>query len=158
MPSLITEYRNWGSAGLVVGRKERAAGKGSEAERREIVSGDVLGGFCFCGSLSGADVDAVVPGLESGQLFELGRRVLKMAVEVVGEEIKISIVVFVAAVHAAIVQVANAVQGRGVNDGEGLQKDRVDQSEDGDVGSDAEGDGEDYGGGEARGLSELAEG
>ena len=158
LPGLIAEYRDRGCAGLVVGGKERAAGIGSEAERREIVSGDVFGGFCLCRSWSGADVDAVVAGLEGGELFELGRGVLEVAVEIVGEDVEIAIVVDVAAVHAAVVEVANAVQGRGIGDRERLQQNRVDQGEDGDVGSDAEGDGEDHGGGEAGGLPELAEG
>ena len=61
-------------------------------------------------------------------------------------------------VDAALVGVAYTDEGGGVNDGEVLEQDGVDQGEDSSVGSYAEGEGQNGSHGEAAALSELPEG
>jgi hypothetical protein len=80
-----------------------------------------------------------------------------MAIQIVRKEVEIAIVVHKAAIHAAVVEVSNAVQTCGIGDRERLKQNRVNQREYGGVGSDAERDGEDYGGGEAGRLPKLAQ-
>ena len=60
-----------------------------------------------------------------------------MTIEIVGDEIEVAVVVHETAIDAAVVEVADAVQGCGIGDRERLQQDGVDEGKDGDVGSDA---------------------
>ncbi len=80
-----------------------------------------------------------------------------MAIEVVGEEVEVAVVVDEAAIDAAVVEVADAVQARGIGDGQRFQQNRVNQGEDGGVRSDAERDGENDCGSEAGRFAELAQ-
>ena len=118
LPGLVAEDGDRSCAGHVVRGHERAAGIGSEAEGGEVVAGNVFANFSLRGRGAHADVHHVVSGLEGGELLELGGVVLEMAVEIVGEEVEIAVVVFVASVDAAVVGVANAVQSRGTGDGQ----------------------------------------
>ena len=54
--------------------------------------------------------------------------------------------------------IAEMDQGLGVDDGEVLEQDRVDEGKDGGIGADAEREGEDDGEGEAGSFAELAQG
>src|ERR1700733_4091794 len=54
----------------------------------------------------GANVHHVLSRLEGGQLFELGRGLAEVAIEIVGEEIEVAVVVHEAAIHTAVVDVS----------------------------------------------------
>src|ERR1017187_2243314 len=157
LPGLVAHYRDRRCAWTVVRRQKHATGICSQAEGGKVVAGYIFGGFCFrCDGLD-ADVHAVVSGLEGRQLFEVRRGPLEVTIQIVRKEVEIAAIVHESAIHAAVVQVADAVQTCRIGDRERFQQNRVYQGEYGGVRSDPERDGEDDRGGEARRPPKLAQ-
>ena len=97
-------------------------------------------------------------GLKGGKLLELGGVVLDVAVEVVGEEIEVAVVIDEAAIDTAVIKVADAIEGRRIRHRKRAQQNGVDESEDRYIRADAERNREHDRGGESRSFCELAEG
>src|ERR1017187_2741151 len=100
------DYRRGGRG--IVSRRKQAPAERLDAERGEIVAGDVLGAK-RPGSQSGAlmpDAQAATGGLESSHLFELRCFGLETLVERIGEH---SPAVLRAALHTAVIAIADPV-------------------------------------------------
>src|SRR5262249_55969743 len=105
-----------------------------------------------------ADVHHVLAGLKGGELLELGSVVLEFAIEVVREEIEVAVVVDESTVDAAVIEVADAIEGRRIRHRKRAQKNGVDEGEDRYIRADAERNCQHDRGGESGSLGELAEG
>ena len=158
LPGGIAENCDRCGSGDVIGGLEHASGVGSDAEGGEVISGNIFGAFRLGHAVADANVHPVLAGLESGELLEFGCVVLYFAVEIVGEEIEVAVIVDKAAIDAAVVEVADPVEGGRIRYGQGAQQDRVNQGEDRGVRPNAEGDREDDRGSEAGRIGKLTEG
>ena len=92
----------------------------------------------LAGSEPRRTVTVLYARLHRCHLLKLGRGVANMAVQLIGENIEIAVVVQETAVHAAVIFVAHAVQGFGIDHRQRLHQHRMDQGEDGGVGADTE--------------------
>ena len=129
----------------VVGGGEDAAAERADAERREVVAGDVLGA-----QRPRRRVDVLTPhaearaaGLEGGDLFELRQLGLQPLEQ---REREHAPAILRPALHAAVVAVADAVEARRIGDRQRPQHHGVDQREDGGGAADAERERQDGGG------------
>src|SRR5215469_2744417 len=158
LPGGIAENRDWRGSGDVVGGLKHASGIGSDAEGGEIISGNILGMLGLGQVIADAYIHPVLARLESGELLEFGCVALDFAVEIVGEEIEVPVVIDKAAIDTAIVEIADPIEAGRIRHGQGTQQDGVNQGEDRGARADAECDREDHGGGKAGGLGKLTEG
>ena len=89
-------------------------------------------------------------------MFELGRGLLEVTIQIVGEEVEVTVVVDEAAVDAAVVEVPNTIESGWIGHWERLQQNRVNQSEYGSVGTDAKSQRDDGDGCQGWATPELA--
>ena len=142
LPGGIAEHHD-----VIFGGLKAAAERHTDAEEREEIGGD--GGAVQSARLACAGEDEVGVGIERGHLVE-GGALRAPVVEVRGgdgEELAKGGMSFPEGEEAA---------GMGV--GKRLEEDAVDDSEDGGIGADAEGEREDGDGGEGRILAQAADG
>ena len=100
------------------------------------------------------DAEPRAAGLERGELLELRRLGFQALEQRIREHPP---AILRAALHAAVVAVADAIQARRIADRQRPQHDRVDEREDRGRAADAEAKREHGGGSEDRRLAELAE-
>ncbi len=87
-------------------------------------------------------VVAVLARLHGRELLKFGSSLTQALIQIVGENGKVAIRVLEAAIDAAIIRVANAIELRRVGDRQGAQQNALDQGEDGGIRADAESQGE----------------
>ena len=147
LPGAIAEHGNGSSALAVVVGSDHAPGIGANPEHGEVVSGNVFAFHGLGGLVRAAatHADKVRAGLKRGEFDESLGVVAEGFVLVVGEERPI---VLQAAVDAAILDVAHAIEFARLRHRQGVQQHGVDQSEDSGGGADAEREGQDHGRGE----------
>ncbi len=162
LPVFVADDGDHGRAGVVVSIGNEAAGSRAEAKGAEVVAGNELahdGARSILAAIA-ADGDRAVrkAGFHGGKVLKF-RKVLAQLLPGVGGEEGVSIVVGnVTAADAALVRVTEADEGCGIGNRKVAHEDRIDEGKDGGVGADAEGQGEDGGCGEARGLLQLPHG
>ena len=147
LPQMMTDHHNRrGRRRIIVGCQHAAAERGS-AERREIGTGHVLGPHRPCGRLPilTPHADAWAGSLERRELLELRQLGLQPFEERKREHAP---AILRAALDAAGVAVADAIQARGIADGQRPQHDSVDQREDGRGAADSQRERQDRGDGE----------
>ena len=156
LPGAVAEHGDGRGVGLIVRGRNGAPGEGAKAEGGEVVAADhfFAEGFGYAVSLAAADAEGVSAGLEGSERGELGGVLLHALIEGIRVEAP---VVLGAAFDAAVGTNADAIEAGRVDDGEGLEHDRVDEREDGGGGANAESQGEHGGEGEDRGQAHLAE-
>ena len=161
LPSFVAHDRHNGSAFAIVLIGKEAADVRAQTESAKVIAGDEFahdGACVFLGAIA-ANGDGTIAEacLDGREIFELGEILSEELIRGSGKE---GIVAAIAGAgrDTAVVGVAEADEGGGISDGEIFEKDGVDESEDGGVGANAEGEGEDGGGGEARSFGELTRG
>ena len=80
-----------------------------------------------------------LPACDAGELLEFGRRFLQVQKEIVGEDVEVAVLADEAAIDAAVIGVADAVELFRIGDGEAAQENPLHQREDRRIGADAEG-------------------
>ena len=156
LPGAVAEHGDGRGVGLIVRGRDGAAGECAEAEGGEVIAADhfFAEGLGNAVGLAAAHAEGISAGLEGGERGELGSVLLHALIEGIREEAP---VVLSAALDAAVGAYADAIEARGVDDGQRLEHDRVNEGEDGGGGADAEGQSEHGGEGEDRGQAHLAE-
>ena len=138
----------------VVGRRDDAAAERGHAEGREVVAADVAGSQRPRRLFDARPpcADAALAGLEGRQLLELRQVGLQPLEQRIREHAP---AILGAALHAAVVAVADAVEPGRVADRQRPQHHRVDQREDRGRAADADGQRQHRGDGEDAGGPEL---
>ena len=130
LPDVVAQHDDRRRRRRVVRGAEHAAAERTDAKRREIVAGHVLGPQRPRRRLRAlpSHAEARAAGLKGRDLFELRQLGLQPLEQRKREHPP---AILRAALHAAGVAVADAVEARGVADRQRAQHDRVDEREDG---------------------------
>src|ERR1700691_4707480 len=156
LPGAIANHCNRRRRCLVVRGLEGASGEGAKAKGVEVVAADEFApqrlGDAI--ALAAASADWSASSLKRGELFELRRVLLHELIEGIREHAP---VILWAALDAAVLPVADAVETGRIHHGQRLEHYGVDKRKDGGRGSDAERQREHGGHGKDWGLTHLSE-
>ena len=135
---LIAQHRHRRRPWLVVAHGQHTAYLRANAQREKVVAADILAEQRLAHSVAAAHAIGVAPRLYRGQLLKLRRRLLQMQIKVIGIDIEVALVVHVAALDAAVVLVADAIELFGIGDRQRLEQNALHQRKDRGVGPDAQ--------------------
>ena len=129
LPGVMTEHDDGRRRRRVVVSREQAAAEGTDTERREVVARNVFGSQRTCRGVDprAANAQCRAARLKGRQLIELGRLSLQPLEQRKREQAPAALR---AAIDAAVIAVADAIEALRIRHGQRPQHDGVDEGKD----------------------------